>query len=248
MIRSALIDRLERHLELLPAERETLLRVEARERRVPSGKRLTNEGKPNEWLYVVQQGWLHGARSLPGGGRQILEFHYPGDLIGTPNIAWANASTTLTAVSDCIVAELTKTDVGMLFDTHPRLAALLYAMAAAENVALSDRLISIGRMNAVGRLSTLLLDMLARLRMTAGGVVSSFDLPLTQTDLGDAVGLTKVHVSRTLGILERDGLIERNGKRMRIVDEGRMIELTGFVDRYKTIDTSWLPPSHRVAA
>ena len=97
-------------------------------------------------------------------------------------------------------------------------------------------------MGAIERLAMLLLDIRARLRVTAGGVVDSFDLPLTQQDIGDAVGLTKVHVSRTLGEMERQGLIQRTGKRMKILDEGRMLAMTGFVDRYGEIDTSWLPP------
>ena len=97
-------------------------------------------------------------------------------------------------------------------------------------------------MGALERLALLFLDMIARLRVTAGGVVDSFDLPLTQQDIGDAVGLTKVHVSRTLGEMERRGFIARNGRRVTLKAEREMIAMTGFIDRYTVIETSWLPP------
>lgn len=248
MRRSALTHRLERYLSLTEEERDALDWAERREVRVPSGMVLMEQGGAVDTLYVVQQGWLHSSIELKSGGRQILRFHYPGDLIGTSSIAWAQAANTITAVSDCVVSELSKVNLGRIFKAQPRLAGMLYAMAAAENVAMSDRLASIGRTDALERLATLLLDILARLRVTAGGVIESFDLPLTQKDIGDAVGLTKVHVNRTLGEMERRGMIERTGRRVRIVDEAGLVAFTGFVDRYATVQTDWLPGPTALAA
>ncbi len=241
MLRSALTSRLERYLELTPDERDALDWAERREQRVRAGSTLTREGESNDQLYIVQHGWLHSSTNLATGGRQILRFHYAGDLIGTSSIAWSFAATTLTAVSDCVISELSKANLGRIFKAQPRLAGLLYAVSAAENVAMADRLTSVGRTGAVERLSTLLLDMLARLRTTAGGVVDSFELPLTQADIGDAVGLTKVHVNRTIREMERRDLIERNGKRVRIKNEAELAKSVGFIDRYHQIATDWLP-------
>ncbi|WP_419827501.1 Crp/Fnr family transcriptional regulator [Sphingomonas sp.] len=238
----ALVARLNRYMPLDAEERERIERATERERRVAAGEVLFEEGGENDSLYVVQQGWLHSSvRIASTGGRQILRFHYAGDLMGTSSIAWSRASATLTAVSDCIVSEMPKATLGRLFVDTPRLAGLLYAVAAAEAVAMSDRLTSIGRTDARERLITLLLDMLARLRVTAGGVVDSFELPLTQADLGDATGMTKVHVNRTFRAMEAEGLIERKGKRVRIVDEPALIRAVDFVDRYGEVATDWLP-------
>ncbi len=240
---SALSVRLAHYLNLTPAEAAALEDMQGNRRRLIAGEVLVEAGGPIDSLFVVQQGWLHSSTRPPIGGRQILRFHYPGDLIGTSSIAWSQAAATLTAVSDCIVTDVPKTRLGELLAEQGRLAGLLYAVAAAENVALSDRLTSIGRMNAIQRLSTLLLDMLARLRVTAGGVVDSFDLPLTQTDLGDALGLTKVHVNRTVREMEARAMISRTGRRIRILDEAALVAFTGFVDRHAEIATDWLPAS-----
>jgi CRP-like cAMP-binding protein len=229
-------------MPLTAGERDAIEGLERRERRAPAGTRLITEGAPNDSLFIVQHGWLHSSTTLKWGTRQILKFHYAGDLIGTSSIAWSIAATTLTAIEDCILYELPKEQLGRIFKSQPRLAGLFYAIEAAESVAASDRLTSIGRMGADARLATLLLDMLARLRTSAGGVVDTFDLPLTQTDIGDAAGLTKVHVNRTLKAMEQRGWIDRNGRRMHILDEAGMIAATGFVDRYAEVATDWLPP------
>lgn len=244
MRRAALVTRLEQHIALTESERAALEAVSRQERRLKPGAVLMTQDQPNERLFVVQQGWAYSARRLVDGTRQIVGFHYAGDLIGTSSIAWGVASNTVTTVDDCIVSEMTKADLGRFFVEQPRLAAALYAIGASDFVAMGDRLTSIGRMGAIERLSVMLLDILARLRTTAGGVVDSFDLPLTQQDIGDAVGLTKVHVSRTLGEMERRGLIARNGRRLRVLDERRMVAMTGFVDRHGVIETGWIPLPH----
>ena len=224
-------------------ERDTIDWAERREMRFAAGDLLMEQDQPNDSLFVVQQGWVHSARRLVTGGRQIVCFHYAGDLVGTSSIAWSVATNSVTAVSDCIVSELSKAALGRIFKVQPRLAGAFYAIAAAEYVAIGDRLTAVGRMGAIERLALLLLDMIARLRVTAGGVVDSFDLPLTQQDIGDAVGLTKVHVSRTFGDMERRGMIERNGRRVKLLAEREMIAMTGFVDRHGVIETGWLPPA-----
>lgn len=238
----ALVARLSRYLHLVPEERAAVAAAVGTPHRLAAGEVLQQEGRgPVDSLFAVEQGWLHSSTRLANGNRQILRFHYPGDLIGTSSIAWSVAAASLTAVSDCIVYDVPKDALGALFAASGRIGGLLFAMAAAENVALADRLTSIGRTDALTRLATLLLDVRARLRSTAGGVVNTIDLPLTQAELGDALGLSKVHVNRTLLDMEARGWIARNTRRITLTDEAAMVEATGFVDRYAELETDWLP-------
>ncbi|HVF93076.1 MAG TPA: helix-turn-helix domain-containing protein, partial [Sphingomonas sp.] len=131
---------------------------------------------------------------------------------------------------------------GRLFRDHPRLGALLYAVSASENVAMADRLTSIGRTDGMTRIATLLLDIRSRLRVADGIHGATFELPLTQQDLGDAVGLTKTHVNRGLKALAETGLIERDGRVIRINDVDALSALVDFRDRHGHVATDWLPP------
>ena len=93
------------------------------------------------------------------------------------------------------------------------------------------------------RVATLLLDIRSRLRLVDGSSGSTFELPLTQQDLGDAVGLTKTHVNRSLRALEATGFLERDGKIIRIVDVDALSAMVGFEDRHSHVAVDWLPPT-----
>ncbi len=240
---SPLETRLSRHLALTYAERDALRRLERRERAFRAGDIVVEEGAEIDKLYVVASGWLHGSVRLKDGGRQILRFYFVGDITTTFSIAWGYSAATLRAVSNATLLEIPKPAFGRLFRSHPRLGALLYAVGASEQVSMAERLTSVGRTDGFTRIATLLLDIRARLRVVDGLNGSSFELPLTQQDLGDAVGLTKTHVSRSLKALTETGLVERTGRIIRINDVDRLAAMVDFTDRHGEIATDWLPPT-----
>ena len=97
--KSALAIRVARHLSLDADEEAALDMLEGVPQKLTPGEPLLTAGDPVVSLFVVQQGWLHLSNRLPDGTRQILRFHYPGDLIGTSSIPWHHAGATLTAVA-----------------------------------------------------------------------------------------------------------------------------------------------------
>ncbi|MEZ5659868.1 MAG: helix-turn-helix domain-containing protein [Burkholderiaceae bacterium] len=98
-------------------------------------------------------------------------------------------------------------------------------------------------MTARERLAFLVLDHLARRRIACGNSeTSEIQMPLTQAEIGDHLGLSNVHVSRALGRLEKDGLLERLAGVIRVRDETALSRLASFEDRYDQIDTRWLTP------
>lgn len=238
----ALETRLSQHVALTFAERDALQWLERRERRFSAGEIVVRQDEPTDLLHIVATGWLHGSVQLDGGERQILRFYFVGDITTTFSIAWGYSAATLTAVSDCTLYEVHRASLGQVFQKHPRLGALLYGVSASEHVAMADRLVSIGRTDGMTRIATLLLDIRSRLRLVDGTGGSTFELPLTQQDLGDAVGLTKTHVNRSLRALEETGLIEREGKIIRITDVDRLATMVGFKDRHSHVASDWLPP------
>lgn len=242
MTMSSLETRLAYHLDLTFSEREALRWLERRERSVAPGEIVVRENEECDTLFVVASGWLHGSVQLPDGQRQILRFYFVGDITTSMSIAWGRSASTLQAVSAATLFEMPKAAFGRLFRQHPRLGAMLYAVSVAEEVAMADRLTSIGRTDGMTRIATLLLDIRSQLLVVDGIDGGTFELPLTQQDLGDAVGLTKTHVNRSLKVLEETGLVERSGRMIRITDVDRLSALVDFKDRHGEIATDWLPP------
>lgn len=237
---SCLAERLSNHIVLTEAERTALARLEEQQRHVRRGAVVIGESQPARELFVVQKGWLQSSVLLGNGGRQIMRINLPGDILGLSSLAFAEATETVTALTDATLCLFDRERLSALFEDHPRLAALLFGLTIAERVALADRVASIGRTPARARVASLLCEIFARLRLIdpAQEVVH---VPLTQEEIGDATGLTAVHVNRMIRGLVDDAIIERSGNSIRLVDERRLAAEANYVDRSR-IDTTWLPP------
>lgn len=239
---SCLAERLSRYISLSAAERAALGALEENERRYRRGAVVIRENEGPRELYVVRAGWLHSSAVLGNGSRQILRFHFAGDILGLPLLAFADPPETVTAVTDVTLAPFGRDKLTSLFADHPRLAALLLGLVMADRVALGDRLASVGRTPARARVGALICELHARLkRLDCLDASGAFQMPLTQEEIGDATGLTAVHVNRMMRALADDGIIERNGGGLiRLRDESRLIADANYVDR-SAIETGWLP-------
>jgi CRP-like cAMP-binding protein len=242
---SCLADRLGRYLHLVEPELKALAALEDTERMVPRGTVLRAEHSSSREFYVVRRGWLYSSMLLFDGNRQILSMHLPGEIAGEAGLPWDKAPFTITAATDTIVRVIDKAALRGMFDRQPRIGALLLVLAQIERVVLADRLASIGRTSAKSRVAALLVDILRRLRAGGEPMNAGMPLPLTQEEIGDATGLTAVHVNRMMRQLSDEGLITRGNGRIQITDEAQLAGIGNHVDRYAAIDLSWLPPAAR---
>ena len=239
---SHLAERLGELIDLSASERAALDTLEHRERTLRRGAVLLREKDKSSELFVVRRGTLMSYVLLPDGSRQILRFLYRGDLIAMAGLVYRSSPETVMALTESAVAPLERAAVATLSVAHPRLAALLIAVDQIERVALTDRLAGLGRTSAQARIAAVLLDIRDRLRRSGEAVEHGFALPLTQEEIGDASGLTAVHVNRMLRQLEDGGLIARTGGRVVLTDEARLARTANYVDRLARVDLSWLAP------
>lgn len=224
------------------AEQAALDRLEEQQRHIRRGTTVVTEAEPARELYIVQKGWLQSSLLLGNGGRQIMRISLPGDIVGLAALAFDEAPETVTALTDVTLCPLDRERLAGLFTEHPRLMALLFALVVAERAALADRLASIGRTPARARVAALLCDIFSRMRLVEGPGTDTVHVPLTQEEIGDATGLTAVHVNRMIRGLVDDGIIERSGNTIRLIERTRLEDEANFTDR-SDICTSWLPPA-----
>jgi len=237
---SCLAERLSRHVALSHSEQAALARLEDQERHFRRGSVIISENEAPRELFVVAGGWLHSSVVLGNGSRQIMRFKFRGDILGLPLLAFRESPETLTAVTDVDLSPFTRERLAEVMAEHPRLAALLLALSISTRVSMADRLASIGRTSARARVAALICDIYRRLRVLGLADGARFQLPLTQEEIGDATGLTAVHVNRMMRALAEEGIIERNGSQVRIIDEDRICSEANFIDRNQ-LDTGWLP-------
>lgn len=228
-------------IALTPNERSTLEALEEKERHLRRGSVLQRERDRVSEIYILSKGLMMSYVLLDDGSRQILRFLFPGDMLAATNLVYSKAPETIAALTDCTVCPFDRTAFSHLVEAHPRLAAVMMAFTQIERVALTDRLASLGRTSAKTRVAAILLELRSRLRSIDDAVDKVFPLGLTQEEIGDATGLTAVHVNRMLRQLEEEGLIMREGGRVTLIDEDGLVRAANYVDRYEGIDLGWLP-------
>ena len=241
MTDSCFVARLSHYLTLSAAETAALLTLEESPEVVPTGGTLFEEGQPVDCLALVKTGWMISSALLHDGQRQILRIHLDGDLLNPSAVAWPDSPCTVTAMADSVVCRFPRDALTVLFDDHPRLAALFFCIAMMETVELGDRLKAIGRTSGKARLAQFFLSTLSRQNVTGEVGNTTLTLPLTQSDLADAVGLTNIHVNRLLRELTTDQLIERSRGEVTVTNPTELRALAQWTDRFARFDTGWFP-------
>jgi CRP-like cAMP-binding protein len=238
---SCFADVLSELVTLTLGERKALEKLEERQRHMRRGAVLQRENETGGELFILRKGLMMSYVLLDDGSRQILRFLFPGDMLGLSSVIYSEAPETLCALSDCVVSPFDRAALSELIVSHPRLSAMILVYCQVERVALTDRLAALGRTSAKARVAALLLELRNRLRATDKSVEKAFALGLTQEEIGDATGLTAVHVNRMLRQLEEEGMIARDSGRVTLLDERGLARAANYVNRFERLDLSWLP-------
>lgn len=239
--KSCLVAKLSHYADISRTHEQLLSRLEKTERQVKEREEIYAGGDPMKHLFCVKSGWFYGYTNLPDGGRHVVRIYHPGDIIGFSGLAFYHQSINLRSATEGCLCPFEKNDLDQIFETAPTIAALLFTLSSREQVIIIDTLRAASRMRPRARLAFLLLDIASRLRITNSAMTNRFRLPLTQTDIGDTIGLTNVSVSRTLVEMEQDGLIERINGDVVLLREEQLRDICDFHDRHADMDTSWFP-------
>lgn len=239
--KSCLVTRLRNYIEIDDQLEKLLINLEKNEKLYDENTNIHYSGDKAVNLYVVKQGWFISYIDLPDGTRLVVNIHHPGDILGFEGVAYYDHAVSLKSCTAGCLCPFDKQSMDEIFTTAPRLTALLFSLSVRKQIIAVDRLKAVSRMDAQARLAYFLLNLICRLRMTNPSMTNEFRLPLTQTEIGDAIGLTNVSVSRTFSTMEADGLVKRTDAGIKLLDEAALINLCDFEDRHTKIDTSWFP-------
>ena len=213
--------RLSRLTPLAAPELAILQDAERDQRRTPARRELIGEGQQIRERRALVSGWACRQRILKDGQRQVLSFLLPGDLIGVCRHSNPIALTTILAIHEVTTCAAPHPETSGLAEAYARSAAL-------EEHHFIAQIIRLGRLNAYERLADWLLETSDRLALVDLAAEDRFALPITQEMLADALGLTSVHVNRTLQAMRRDGLVHLQGGMISLPDRGRLVRLVDY--------------------
>lgn len=210
-------------------EIEAVQKYRAEYRLLAPGEAIFRQGDPTLETYTLFSGWAFLYQNLPDGRRQILRFLLPGDFLGfqadMEEGVRGHSAQALTEASICVFP---REALLKMFKRQSKLGVRLIWLTAQDQAIAHEHLASLGRRNALERVAYLLLEIFHRVRMRQPGDDNTVPFPLTQDVMADAVGLTNIHVNRTLRQLRESGLLVLKSRRLHIPDPGALAEQAGF--------------------
>jgi CRP/FNR family transcriptional regulator len=200
------------------AELEFVQRFKIAEIEVQAGRVILRDGERAPHLYTVLDGWAIRYKFAGEGRRQVLNFALKGDLIGLQSALFDKMHQTVEALTEVRLCVFDRKRMFELYREHPGLAYDLTWLAAQEKTILGEHLVNIGQRPAIGRLAYIILFLFDRARRAGLTSSNTLEMPITQEDLADAMGLSIVHTNKTLRRMHALGLIEWRRNRLTILD------------------------------
>ena len=232
---SSLIRALELRDTLTDEERDVLLNAATRELDVQSGQDIVKEdSRPTESSLIVS-GLAARYKVLAGGGRQFTALHVPGDLVDLPSFLLKKMDHAVVALAPTRIAKVPHETLKRISTDFPHLARMLWLVTLVDGAIHREWILSMGRRQAPARLAHLVCELFMRLQ--AVGLVDelTFLLPLTQVQIADVLGISVVHMNRTLQELRRDNLITWQGQIVTIRDWTRLQAFAEFDATYLSL-------------
>jgi CRP-like cAMP-binding protein len=225
-----LLHRLAQFANLSAEETALITSLTARTEEYSAGTELLAEGQSLDTPRLLTSGWACRFRVLPDGRRQIFEFILPGDLFGLCLRPQAIALTTTIALTPVAIADATALADAIInkAEQYPGLAAACHSTASLDEAYLLNQLMRVGRQTAYERTAHLILELHERMSIVGLADETSVAIPLTQEIIADALGLSVVHLNRTLQQLRRNRLIEFKAGQMRLLQPEQLAAIADF--------------------
>jgi CRP-like cAMP-binding protein len=230
-LETPLVAKLETRAPLSAEDRDALNALYADPREMGARRNVIREGDRPDHVHLMVEGWAARYKLLPDGARQITAFLIPGD--------FCDLHVTILGAMDHSISTLTRSKIAFIprarmeaLTERPSLAKAFWWSTLVDEAILRSWIVNIGRRDAYEAIGHLMCEL--HVRMKNIGLVDGdrFDLPLTQEEIGDALGLTSVHVNRVLQRLRSEDMISLRQGVLTIHDYRRLEEASGFNANY----------------
>jgi len=184
---------------------------------------------------ILVEGWAARSKTLEDGGRQITAIHIPGDFVDLHSFLLRKMDHSVVAFSPCRVASVSHERLRVITETQPHLTRLLWLNTLVDAAIHRNWIVAMGRMSASARMAQLLCELYVRLSAVDLARDYEFEFPLTQPVVADAMGLSLVHVNRSLREIRTRNLVAWRSRVVKILDWERLVEFAQFDPTYLSL-------------
>ena len=217
-------------------ERQILEAAISQTRNFSARQTIVREGEQLSTSNLLIEGVVCRYKDLPDGRRQILGLHIAGDFVDLHSFQLKRLDHSIAALTPCQIAVMPHEGLTNITEKQPHLARILWLSTLIDAAIHREWILTMGRRSAASRVAHLFCEMFIRHQAIEQIENNSYPLPLTQVDVGDACGLTPVHVNRMLQQIRQDGSVEFRDGLVTIHDWDRLVATAEFSSSYLYLD------------
>ncbi|KQO65387.1 MULTISPECIES: Crp/Fnr family transcriptional regulator [unclassified Methylobacterium] len=229
---SLLVRKLETIITVSDLERRAIERLPVTRRQLSAHQDIVRDGDHPKQCCLLLEGWAFRYKLLDEGKRQILSVHIPGDIPDLQSLHLPVMDHSLSTLTACTLAFIPHEAMLDLTRNHPGITAALWRDTLVDAAIFREWMTNIGRRSTLGRITHLFCEIY--LKLHGMGLARDFacEMPLTQGDIADAIGVSNVHVNRVLQDLRGQGLLTLQGQRLVIHDWDALTNRAEFDPAY----------------
>jgi CRP-like cAMP-binding protein len=229
---NTLVTKLRLHAKLGEDDKAAVLALPHVVRSLEGGRYIVREGDRPTHCCLLVSGFAIRHKIVEGGGRQIVNIHVAGDMVDMQNALLDTADHNVQTLTVVEAAYIPREALMELAFTRPAVGRAFWLETLVEASIAREWIANVGRRDARARVAHLLCEFAYRLDAVGLGEECNYKLPMTQEQIADTVGLTSVHVNRTLKSLDAEGLTTRSLRSVKINDWKRMAQVADFRSTY----------------
>jgi CRP-like cAMP-binding protein len=233
---TAMLPKLNKWARLDEDDRSAVLALPYMLRSLGPSQYVVREGDEAKNCCLLLSGFAFRHKIVGNGGRQIVAIHMRGDMVDLQNSVLGIADHNVQALTHIEVAFIPREAIVELAYARPALGRAMWHDTLVDGSVHREWTANIGRRDSRTRMAHLLCEFALRLETAGLGEQCDYELPMTQEQLADCLGLTPVHVNRTLKTLEAEGLISRTQRSVRIENWERLAKAGDFNSTYLHMD------------
>jgi CRP-like cAMP-binding protein len=214
------------------ADQQALMTAALPTRHPQKDECLIEAGTTIRSLLILCSGMAYAARTLLNGSQQIVAVFLGEDTLNPGELTFENSLTSVYALTTAVVLPIPLSALYPLIVDRPAIGRALWLETATQAAIQQEWMVGLGRRTAQQRLAHFLCEVSFRLQLSSRDDLDAFEFPLTQSELGDALGLSTVHVNRVLQVLRSHGLIELSRNQLMIRNKTGLYEIAEFDSRY----------------
>ena len=196
------------------------------------GQAIVRDGDRPAECCLISKGFCVRSKTTSNGRRQILSIYIPGDIPDLQSLHLNVLDHDLITLTECTLGFISHVFLREITRRRPNVAEIFWRDTLIDAAMFRDWIVNVGQRPAPSRLAHIVVELRERLKVIGQVQGAWFEMPLTQEQIGEAMGITPVHANRIVKQLRDDNVLEFHRGSVRVIDEQKLLELADFDGLY----------------